>query len=378
MPQYQEIDRGSSAAAQGAGNFAQGFSENLKRARDQQAKMDLLNQILYPEGQPQSQNPTNAPNAMQGPSYLGPQGPIPQVGGPPDNLTPMLKNVSQSPDILANQGNQLNFTPQKQAELTARFPELAKSLKPVFESQNEIAKEERARRAKSSEELQKKNFGKRESLRKQRHDVDLGVMALETGEVGGFDRNLLADILGPIGQPLKNQSGALLESSMKNLLIDTVAKLTGQKNKWIETQVKSAIPGIGKSQGANEILFIAAQAELDIQERLLDTEDEIIQLYERAGQSPPSNLEQLVHRSVQPYAELRQQKEAYDMRTSYEKDKGPSYLNNLIKVPQGTPLTLERRDALMTRYKGDKENALAKAKELGYTIPRKEIFEIGK
>lgn len=216
----------------------------------------------------------------------------------------------------------------------------------------------------------KENKTKRDALNKEDFDLKLGLQAVETGDVGGFDVNWFADSLGPIGQPLKNLAGIQLESAMKGVLIDTIQATAGRPNQWIEQQIKSATAGIGKSTEANKALIQAGLAKNQLQKALIDTEDELLASYEAKGLPPPANLSKIVHELVKPYAEQVQDKLAYDLRVQYEKSKGDAFLKDIHKVPQGTPLTREKRDALLKIYKNDVETTIVNAKKLGYVIPK--------
>lgn len=241
-----------------------------------------------------------------------------------------------------------------------------------LEKQKLAAGEASQRRLKDYDRLEKDmeaDRGKRSTIEKQRQDLKLGLDAVQTGDVGGFDLNWLADRFGKAGEPLKTAKGVQLDSVMKNLLIDSLQKTAGRPNQWIEQQIQSATPGIGKSKEANETLFAIGNANLDIEEKLLDARDALMAQYEQAGVKPPTNLDQITHQIVKPYAQQVQDRLGYDLRVIFEKSKGENYINNLQKVPKGTPLTLQKRDALMKKFNGNKEKVKEVAEKLGYTIP---------
>lgn len=221
--------------------------------------------------------------------------------------------------------------------------------------------------------ISKNQMPVKEAIRKQQGHLSRGLAAVRTGEVGGVDTNYFANLIGPVGEPFKNLSGVQLDSAMKNFLIEDVAKITGQKNQWIEQRINSAIAGIGKTNEANETLLTISKNQLDIDEKLLDIKDELIQKYESQGIAPPSNIEKLASDILKPYAQEQEDRLAYDLRTIYEKSKGVDYLKNLVKVPPGTPLTLEKRDALLKKYNGDRNKVIEVAEKLGYKIPSSKV-----
>lgn len=215
--------------------------------------------------------------------------------------------------------------------------------------------------------------GQRQKLSEQKQEYIRARTAMQTEPVGGFDKNWLANLLGPAGEPIKTQSGVALESAMKGVLIDTLSNVSGQKNMWLEKMARSATAGIGKRVESNEALITMGLAKIELEQLRLDAKDQMRADFEAKGMTPPSNLDQLADKSIQPQAKFILDKEAYDVRRIYEKSKGTNYLNNLESVPQGTPLTLEKRDALLSKFKGDKEKVRKVALKLGYTIPNPNI-----
>jgi hypothetical protein len=232
----------------------------------------------------------------------------------------------------------------------------------------ESAQLERAQ--KSALEIDKK----RDALKNQRRDTKLGLEAVQRGDVGGLDINYVANLFGEAGQPFKNYSAQQLETAMKNLTIDDLQKVTGQKNQWLDKMVKSATAGIGKSQESNEMILKTKLATLDVQEKELDVHDELLSFYEKQGVTPPSNLNKQVSDIVKPYAQMIEDRLSYDTRVLYEKSKGERFLNNLKPVSPGTPLTIQKRNALLKKFNGDKSKALNVAKRLNYSIPKSYVF----
>ena len=224
------------------------------------------------------------------------------------------------------------------------------------------------RQIKSVEEATKNSTGQRDRIAQARQDYDLALHAVNSGEVGGFDKNYFANLLGPAGAPLLSKEGALLTAATKNLLIDNLQKLGGRPNQWIEQQVGGAAPSIGKTKAANETLIAAGKAKLDLDEAILDAKDSLIAHYDQSGLMPPANVEQLAHQIVKPYAEKIQNNLAYDLKVIDEKEKGPASLKSLKHVPDGTPLTRERSKVFLDKFEGNVEKARAKAIELGYDL----------
>lgn len=214
-------------------------------------------------------------------------------------------------------------------------------------------------------------------LANKKADIDQALAAVRTGDVGGFDLNYVASLMGPLGEPLKNLPATQLDASMKNLTIDDVARITGQKNKWIEQQIRSALAGVGKTRENNEALLLSARNRVGIEELRLNKKAEVAQRYLQNGQLPPANLEVLAEKEIAPQVKLLEDKLAYRLRELYERTQPAGFLNKNAKVTQDTPLTLQKKDALLKQYDGDVEAAIRKALQLGYTIPDPETFKEG-
>lgn len=225
------------------------------------------------------------------------------------------------------------------------------------------------------QKAQESELGRRESLTKERRDLMTGYDAAKRDNVGGFSVDWLAERLGPSGEPLKSLSGVQLESAMKNVLIDNIRKVGARPNQWIEQQIKSAIPSLGKKPEANQILFEIALGNVDIEEKLLDTKDELRAAYQQQGLKPPANFDKLSHDLIKPYAQQVEDRVAYNTRVIWEKYQGKNFLNNLSKVPQGTPLTREKAQVFLQKANGDRAKAMKLAESKGYTITPADTIE---
>lgn len=331
------------------------LGESIGQGIEQRAAMKGLNALLTPQQAPSS-----------GTAVSGLQNTQPTAANTMANLSPIQMVQAY-----------------KLAEKATKSPQAAKVLTDSMLQQQKLNQKEQAQirqeqRAIQNQTVQKSletGIGQREAIRKQRFDLNSALSAVQQGQVGGFDRNYWANLLGEKGEPLKNASGVQLQAASKNLLVDSLSKLTGRPNQWIDQQIFSASPGIGKSAEANETIIATSLAKLDIDEKILDAKDELVKFYSSQGIQIPANIDQLAEKTVQPYAQHVQDKLAYDLRVLFEREKGNRYLNSLEKVPQGTPLTLEKRDALIKKYNGDKAKARETAEKMGYTIPNPAIFQ---
>jgi len=348
---------------------SQAIASILGPQAQSQAELSQLQQFL---GGNQQQNQFQQPQQNQPQMQFPSQGD--QMGMPQQQM--------QQPEMIQQQQAPRSFQ-NSVRDLSDEEVDVLSSIKGPL---GKLAETERGNRAKvkekqqsSIEAINKKREGERERIRSSRSSLTRGLQAVQSGDVGGFDINYLASLLGPAGEPLKTASGAQLDSTMKNLLIDSISDVTGRPNQWIEQQVKGATPSVGKTKEANETIFNTYLTDLDIEERKLDIEDKLMQDFTSRGRPIPSNFENLVSKELKPYAELQEDKLAYKLREIQEREKGPRFLKSYEKVPQGTPLTRERGMAFLKIAGGDKARAAALAKKAGYTIYSNELMqEIGR
>jgi hypothetical protein len=273
---------------------------------------------------------------------------------------------------------------------TARGKDAADVLvKGIMEQQKLVSKEGQEIRKEQRQEvrqgIQKRveaTMGSRENINSQRRNLLSARASVETGDVGAFGRNAFADLFGEAGKRFKTASAAQLDAATKHLLIESLGEVSAKgTNLWLEKVAKSAAPELGKSEEANQTLITIALGNLDIKEKKLDVQDQLLSEYDQLGLKPPPNFEKTVDDLLKPYAKKIEEQVSYDTRVLYEKEKGERYLNNLEKVPKGTPLTIEKRDALIKKTMKDpsqpvslatpdeKMKAKKVAEKLGYSIP---------
>ena len=246
----------------------------------------------------------------------------------------------------------------------------------------QIRKEERERTASGIQKRVESTTGQYENINSKRKSLLQAKGAVASGEVGAFSLNSFADLFGEAGQRLKSATGAQLDAATKHLLFDSLHDVTAKgTNLWLEKVAKSALPGLGKTKEANETLITLALGDLDLKQKKLELQDSLLSEYEKLGIKPPADFEKTVNELLKPYGDQLEKQMAYETRVIYEKEKGPRFLNNLEKVPEGTPLTLEKRDAIIKKTMADpkkpiseatpkeREKAKKLAEKLGYTIP---------
>jgi hypothetical protein len=193
--------------------------------------------------------------------------------------------------------------------------------------------------------------------------------ALNSGEISTKD--YISELTG--FKPLQSQSGAELKTATKEYLLGNIKRVGNKPNQWIEQQIASMAPEIGKTKEANLAVVSALEAESDIDEKRVEILDRLEQEFKATKGHVPGNIGAIAEKELQKYAIERQDILAYDLRKIHE-DAHPKDLSKIETVPQGTPLTVEKARVLLDKVGGDEAKAQKLAEKLGYTIPSSSIY----
>jgi len=191
--------------------------------------------------------------------------------------------------------------------------------------------------------------------------------ALSEGNTGGFTINNISRIFGR--PELLSQSGAQLLGSVKELLVSNIGRVGARPNQWVEQQIASALPDLGKSPVANQTLAAAVRGEVELARARSEIADRIIQEDRDKYGYVKGDISSRVDKELDPIAEKIELNAAYKMRELFEQEKGAYTLRKdvLKKVPEGTPLTKNMYLIFKEKY-GNPSQAIDNAKKLGYTI----------
>jgi len=393
MPAFQVVDWGPSQASKQAANFGQGFSESLKRGREQARQTDLLEQILNPEQKQQSGNPINAPNANQGPSYLGGNQQA------PDNITPLLNNVSQHPDNLASNGvvsgpnpqsSKVNrITPEKMAKIEIIAPEVAKALKPVYESQTAKEKEGLKGDVKRSTEFLSKIDQIRDGLARKELSLRQIDDAVANRSSLDFLGDQLADITGL--DSLRSAKGSQLLSATKEFFLSDLSSIPGVRaNQFLERALSSAFTDPHRKQEANEMVAAGMRSNLQLDKVKTALTGQIEDHYRQTLGYIPASISKDVNNALTPYAQQIQDQWANEVQHITEKhDSKIQNFRNIVSNPKSAPSQIKHAASqvklkqaipgsilddtmgllLLEKYGDDEGKAMEAAKKLGYSIP---------
>jgi hypothetical protein len=311
------------------------------------------------------------------------------------NLTPEQKQsvakqlqgeISQQSDGMPSRmsGNQSSRSnrqedPFAEAERYAAIGEhdLSQISSKRAESNIRQAQKNREFYSKRSQKVLAKADEEREAVNKKSYALDSLADAIENMP-GGFSKDYLAEVTGY--EPFRTAKGAQFKTAAKEFLLSNLSRAGARPNQWIEQQIGDMAAKIGRSKEANETFVAASRADLDIEKRRLDLLGDLEEKYLQDLGYVPDSISREVDKSLRPYAEEVQKKLAYQLRSIHERDTSPKDLQQLTKVPTGTPLTLRKASAILSQSPGKtdeerQENALKIAKKLGYQIMPDEFYE---
>lgn len=194
--------------------------------------------------------------------------------------------------------------------------------------------------------------------------------AIRDGDLDFFSKDNLAEFLGRFGEGLRTSKGAELINAQKEFLLGNISRAGSRPNIYIEQQVVSMMPKLGRSVEANETIAEGLDAEQKLTEEKIRLSDELEEKYRKELGYVPPNIAALVDKELDPIANKIKDRLSYRVRTIQENEMGDKKLKESLgkRVFPGTPLTL-RMAKLLIESTGSKEAAFQMAKSLGYKVP---------
>lgn len=225
-----------------------------------------------------------------------------------------------------------------------------------------------------SKELEKDVNQKREALPKKEMALNFARNAIETGNLGFFSLDKLADITG--SDLFRTSKGAQLVTAAKENLLGNMGRVSARaQNIWFEQRLNSMFPKIGQSDQANLTVQEMIEGEVAMDKAYINEFDRLVKededkygftlkdIGKRAQNAASSQQKQIFNRSV------------YRMKELEEKEKGVSKLRKEVgkNVIKGTPLTLGMAQLYVDKF--GKEKAMEIAKKNGYFIPSRQDYQ---
>lgn len=215
-----------------------------------------------------------------------------------------------------------------------------------------------------------------QDLARKEFALDLGREAIESGNIGGFSKDFLADKYNlPF---LKSSKGAQLTLAAKEQLFPNLNRISAKaQNQYMEQRMASMVPLLGQSDESNMTVQTILEGEADLDKAYID---EFRKLQDLDNASPlgveKKDIKQRAIRNVQVKNKEIMRRTAYRLREIEEKEKGLDKVKSKVgkNVPKGTPATLGMGRLYIEKY--GKENAVKMLKKNGYDIPSDDEFDL--
>lgn len=231
--------------------------------------------------------------------------------------------------------------------------------------------EDRNFHTKGLAETEKKIESLREVLPKRKRVLNLARNAIESGEIGSFSRNRIADMIGgPIGDALRTKSGAQFGLAAKENLVTGMSEISARGiNMFMEKRLLDAFSKVGQSEEANLAVQDFLEAENAIDEAYLKEYDRLAQQDMEKFGYKRNDLAKRAREAAEPEREKIFNRSSLRNRRLQERENGIQwmYKQTSKKVDKGTPLTSEMYGVFIEKI-GNPEDALKRAKQLGYKI----------
>lgn len=236
--------------------------------------------------------------------------------------------------------------------------------------QQRVDSAERDWHTKFSIDQEKKVAALRESIPKKNNALTHARAAIGSGETGLMTGTWLADITGI--EAFRGVEGAQLEIAAKEHFFGNMSRVSAKaQNVFFEKLLKNMFAQVGQTPETAMAFIEMLQGELNMDDAFVKEFDRLSAEDERRYTYPRKDVERRARQAVEHLEDLNLDRSLYRVRRLAEAQKSPKEIkkNLMNKVPEGTPLTLERKFMFMDKFGGDAKSAIKAAKRLGYKIP---------
>lgn len=183
--------------------------------------------------------------------------------------------------------------------------------------------------------------------------------ALERRDLGFFSPDNLKSMAG--FDKWITPEGAILNTAGKEFFIADLERVTGRPNMFLERILSRAIPQIGKSNEANQVIVEFYKNALDLKEEQTKIADNLEDYYRENMGYVPGNIGRLVDAQLKPYAKQKEKELTQIFKRGKEKF-GRRKEGKLGKI------TTDIATDILREAKGDRQLARKIAKKRGYTF----------
>jgi hypothetical protein len=213
----------------------------------------------------------------------------------------------------------------------------------------------------------------RDTLPKKEMALDFARNAVETGNLGYFSLDRLADATGQ--DIFRTAKGAQLLTAGKENLLTNMARVGAKaQNQWFEQRLNSMFAKIGQSKEANLTVQEMIEGELAMDQAYLSEYDRLSEEDMKNYGFVKSDIGKRVQSALKPLNDEIFNRTAHRMKEIEEQEKGLKAVKAEVgkNVPKGTPWTLAMAKLYLEEYGDDAEKV---AKKNGYRIPTFEEYK---
>lgn len=273
-------------------------------------------------------------------------------------------------------GSSRKISDEKLAALSLIEPNLAKVLQEQQKTGRQEFESERGYHTSFSKPIEEHVAKLRDAIPRKESALNLARNAIETGNLGFFSKDKLADITGQ--DVFRTAKGAQLITAGKENLLNNMGRVSARaQNIWFEQRLNSMFPKIGQSREANLTVQEMIEGELALDKLYQSEYDRMSKADEDRYGFVRKDIDKRVRDAIRPQEKEVFKRTVFRIKELEEQEKGIESLRKLAgkNVSPGTPLTLAMANIYHKKF-GD--NALTVAKKNGYYIPTAEEFKIFK
>lgn len=272
------------------------------------------------------------------------------------------------PNVMANRTNdqlvQMSAHPNKTVAKAATAEIEKRKL------EQRINNDDRDWHSKFSIDQEKKVSALREAVPKKNAALSHARRAVQSGKTGMLTGNFWADVTGI--EAFRDVAGAQLEVAAKEHFFGNMSRVSAKaQNIFFEKLLKNMFAQVGQTEETAMAFNELLQAEVNTDDAFVREFDRLSEQDEARFGYPRKDVERRARQSVEHLEEVNLNRSLYRIQMLEEAQESKSQARkNLDKpVPEGTPLTLERKFQFLDKYNGDSREAIKAIKKLGYRIP---------
>lgn len=181
--------------------------------------------------------------------------------------------------------------------------------------------------------------------------LDNMIYALNNKDLSFFSPDNLAEMTGIEG--FRSPEGAIFQAAGKEFFMSNLSRVGARGlNQWLERQLRTLQPQIGKSNEANLVLSEIFQADLDVGKKEVELINSIAEDYENKYGYPPRNLSALVTKELSKYSLERQQQAKKQIESIKEHYEPVNKQGQLMRAPDGSLRRVEAKDIKAAKKAG--------------------------